>query len=119
VAAVGLLVFYLLVHWAVVRLAPGLPKWLGAIVANGPAGAVFFLGLPGGLIFGKGEGAEAVLLYVGVSLVVMALRAEAGCEVMTLPNMIFGRSTQLPCLLFSPIDALERRMGRKNSAFPG
>lgn len=113
--AVSLLVLYLLVHWVLTHQVRGLSSWVGVLVAAGPPALVFFLGLPGGLIFGRGEGAVAVLLYIGVSLVVMAVRADPGCEVMTLPNLIFGKETELPCFLFSPIDSLERRMGRKTA----
>lgn len=111
--AVALLILYLLVHWALARHARPLSNWLGVVLAAGPPALLFFLGLPGGLIFGRGEGAVAVLLYIGVSLVVMALRADPGCEVMTLPNLIFRKDTQLPCFLFSPIDALERKIRRR------
>lgn len=115
--AVVLLIFYLMVYWALIRYVGGLSNWLGVLVAAGPVGLVFFLGLPGRLIFGRGEGALAVLVYIGVSLIVMAVRADPGCEVMTLPNLIFGKDTRLPCFLFSPIDAIERKVrGHKGEA---
>lgn len=52
--------------------------WAGVLVAAGPSAVIFFLGLPGDPIYGRGEGAVAVLFYIGVSLVVMALRGGPG-----------------------------------------
>jgi len=106
----GLLIFFTLIHWLITRYWGTINPWLGTLIANGPGVLVFVLGMPGGLIFGRGEGVLAVLLYVGVSLVVAAFRADPGCEVMSLPALIFRRHTQLPCILFSPIDALERKL---------
>jgi hypothetical protein len=56
-----------------------------------------------------------VFLYIGASLIVMAARGDPGCEVMTLPNVILGKETELPCLLFSPIDALEKKVGKRDA----
>jgi hypothetical protein len=105
-----LLIFYLLVHLLIARYFPTINPWVGAIIANVPAGLVFVLGLPGGWIFGRGEGFLGSALYVGVSLLLAALRADPGCEVMTLPAVVFRKHTNLACLLFSPIDAIERRL---------
>jgi hypothetical protein len=83
--AVALLILYLLIHWVLTHHVRTLSSCLGVLVAAGPAALIFFLGLPGGPIFGLGEGAVAVLLYIGASLIVMAARGDPGCEVMTLP----------------------------------
>ena len=40
---------------------------------------------------------------------VVAVRADGGCEVMAIPSLIFGRYTHLACIVFSPIDWLERK----------
>jgi hypothetical protein len=108
--ALALLAFYVGVHRVLTRYGNTIPSGLGLLIAVGPPALVFFLGLPGGLIFGKGEGMGAVLLYIGVSLVAMAWRADPGCEVLTLPNGIFRNYVQLPCILFTPIDTLERKL---------
>jgi hypothetical protein len=50
------------------------------------------------------------LTFLLVSLVIAVLRGDAGCEVMSLPALLFGRGTSLPSILFSPIDWLERRI---------
>ena len=106
----GLFVSYAAVHVAVLRFASGLNAWLGGFFALAPVVAAFLaLGAPGGL---------GALLYIGVSLVAAAVRADAGCEVMTLPGMCTGRRTHLVCLVFSPFDWVEEKLpsARANGA---
>ncbi len=105
----GLLVFYLLLAWSTVRFSLTLHPWLGSFLSNGLIGLVMLAGIPNGWIFGRGEGFIGAAAYVGVSLMVAAWRADPGCEVMTLPAALLGRHTSLPCLLFTPLDALERK----------
>jgi hypothetical protein len=100
--AFGLAVVYLLLGFAVAAFAPGINRWLGAIVAMVPASMVFLLGGPAGQI--------AVLGFLGVSLGLAALRADPGCEVMSIPAFLTGRRTHLACLLFTPLDWLELRL---------
>jgi len=45
---------------------------------------------------------DAVLLFVGGSMVLAALRGSAGCE-------LLRRSDQIACAVFTPIDSLEQR----------
>lgn len=65
------------------------------------------------LIFGRGEGFIGAAAYVGLSLLPAAWRADPGCEVMTLPAVLLGRHNTLPCILFTPLDALERNLRRR------
>jgi hypothetical protein len=51
----------------------------------------------------------AVLLFVGLSMVLAALRGYAGCEMLALSNWLLGRSDQIACAVFTPIDSLEQR----------
>lgn len=106
----GLFIFYLLVHLVVVRFFPTPSQWVGLAIANVPAGLVFLLGLPGGWILGQGEGFLGAALYVGVSLLFATLRADPGCEVMTLPALIFGKHANLACAVFTPIDIIEKKL---------
>lgn len=53
-----------------------------------------------------------ILAFFGVSLVVQALRGDRGCEVMTLPTLVFRRPAHFPCLLFSPLDRFEESIYR-------
>jgi len=52
---------------------------------------------------------DAVLLFVGGSLVLAALRGYAGCELLAASNWLLRRSDQIACAVLTPIDSLERR----------
>lgn len=108
VAAVLVLV-YILVHGLLAARSVGARPWLGALAALAPLVLVYVLGIGGGPILGAGEGQLAALSFLGVSLVLAGLRGNTGCEVMALPNALTRRATHLACLVFSPIDRLERR----------
>ena len=101
--AIGLLAFYALLHFAIVRLTPKIDRVLGAILAFGPFLAVFLLGY-------GGPAATGALTFLSASLILAAIRADPGCEVMTIPAIFSGKHTHLACLLFSPIDWCERKM---------
>ncbi len=47
--------------------------------------------------------------FLGVSMLVAALRGYAGCEVLAVPNAITGRRDQIGCVLYTPIDVAEAR----------
>ncbi len=51
---------------------------------------------------------DAMLLFYGGSMLLAARRGFAGCEVLALSNWVLRRDDQVGCLLFSPIDSLER-----------
>ena len=99
--AVGLLVLYGLVHVGVSKYAATLNPWIGAFLAQTPAAAVAVVGGASGLV--------GVMAYIGVSLLVAGWRADAGCEAMSIPGVLFGRRTHLVCILFSPLDWLEEK----------
>lgn len=99
---VGLAVLYLLLGFGVAAFVPGINRWLGAIVAMVPAAMAFLLG--------GAAGQMGVLGFLGVSLGLGALRADPGCEVMSIPAFLTGRRTHLACLLFTPLDGLELRL---------
>ncbi len=99
---IGEFVFYAALHLAVFLLVPSVNRWVGALVAVTPVALVFVLGgTPGTL---------GSLLFVGVSLLLTAVRNDAGCEVMTLPGMVFGQRTHLVCVVMSPIDWVEEKI---------
>ena len=58
----------------------------------------------------------AVWSFLGVSMLVAALRGYAGCEVLAIPNAITGRRDQIGCVLYTPIDVAE---ARSKAARPG
>jgi hypothetical protein len=110
-AAVGvfLIVVYILLRRLVGNRSAVVGSWLGAMLALVPLVLVYALGAGGGPIFGAGEGQLGALTFLGVSLVLAGLRADSGCEVMAVPNALAGKRNHLACLVFSPIDRLERR----------
>jgi hypothetical protein len=100
----GLLGAYSLIHIVVSR----------RIIAFGPClGAVVPLGLLVALYVAGGPGSLAAVTFLGVSLVVAGMSAAPGCELMAIPGILFGKHTELACLIFSPLDWLERKLRNK------
>jgi hypothetical protein len=54
---------------------------------------------------------HAMWFYLGFSLLVAAVRGYAGCEVMAISNWVTGRNDQVGCVIFSPLDAIEKKIG--------
>lgn len=52
---------------------------------------------------------DAALLFFGASMLLAALRGYAGCEVLAISNWLLRRDDQVGCVVFDPVDALERR----------
>lgn len=52
---------------------------------------------------------DAALIFYGASLLLAAARGYAGCEVLAVPNWLLHRDDQVGCVVFAPVDALERR----------
>jgi hypothetical protein len=50
---------------------------------------------------------DATLIFVGSSLLLAALRGNAGCEFLALSNWLLRRADQLACAIFTPIDSME------------
>lgn len=99
----GLVVFYLGLHFVILRMAPRFNRVIGAILAFGPFLAVYLLGY-------GGPAATGALTFLSISLLLAAIRGDSGCEVMTIPAVFTGKHTHLACLLFSPIDWCERNV---------
>ena len=99
---VGLTIFYAVVHWLVSSYLPALNRWLGALLAVMPVLLVF--------VFGGVLGQVGAASFLAVSLLLAAIRADAGCEVMSIPSLALGRRTHLMCLLFSPLDWVEEKI---------
>jgi hypothetical protein len=52
---------------------------------------------------------DAALIFYGASMLLAAARGYAGCEVLAVPNWLLRRDDQVGCVLFAPVDAMERR----------
>jgi hypothetical protein len=111
VLIVGLIGAYGLIHIFISRriLGPG----LGAFVAVGLLVALCVFSWPAIAILERGQGTLAAVTFLSISLLIAGWRAVPGCELMAIPDVLFGRCTDMPCLIFSPLDWLERRLRRK------
>ena len=106
----GLIGIYTLIHLLVSRRNSPLYGGLGAVTALGALVALYLAGGSGSLILGRGEGQLAAVTFLGLSLVVAGARADPGCEVMSIPATFLRKHTELACLIFSPLDGLERKL---------
>lgn len=49
----------------------------------------------------------ALYAFFGLSMVIAAVKGFDGCEILALPNLLFGRNDAIWCPLYSAIDATE------------
>jgi hypothetical protein len=106
----GLIGVYSLIHIVVSRRIIALGPSLGAILPPGLLVALYIAGASGLPIVGRGKGELAAVTFLGISLVVAGVRAVPGCELMAIPDVFFRKHTELTCLIFSPLDRLERKL---------
>jgi hypothetical protein len=110
-------VLALLVFPAAALAAAGLRarRHPGGLRATGPAGhavnAAVFAALYATPWYAPTLGftSDAALLFYGASMLLAAARGYAGCEVLAVPNWLLRRDDQVGCVVFAPVDALERR----------
>jgi hypothetical protein len=60
--------------------------------------------------------AGGAAIFYGTTLLVVAWRAQPGCEATVLSNWVLGRDDQLGCPVFSPVDEAEARLNARRSA---
>jgi hypothetical protein len=92
---------------------------VGGAIALGVLVAVYLAGATHLPLVGQGRGELVAVTFLGVSLVVAGLRADPGCEVMAIPGALLRRTAELPCLFFSPLDALEWKWRRRRRSRGG
>lgn len=68
-----------------------------------------------GLWRGIDASGGAFIVFIGLAMLLAALFRYGGCEIMAIPNLILRRDYIVFCLLFSPIDRLERRINERLS----
>jgi hypothetical protein len=115
VIVLGLIGVYSLIHIVVSRRILAFGPCLGTVVASGLLIGVYVAGASRSPILGRGKGELAAVTFLGVSLVVAGVRPAPGCELMAIPGVLFGKHTELACIIFSPLDRLERRLLSKRS----
>ena len=109
----GLVGAYSLIHIVVSRRIVAFGPCLGAVVAAGLLVALYLAGSSELPILGRGKGQLAAVTFLGLSLVVAGVRAASGCELMVIPGVLFGKHTELTCLIFSPLDTFESKWRSK------
>lgn len=110
--ALGLIGFpALLLAWQRLRARRNLPP----LQATGPAGATITT-LIGLALWATpwyapalGFTSDATLLFLGTSMLLAAIHGYAGCEVLAASNWLLSRDDQLGCILFGPVDNLEKK----------
>lgn len=101
----GEIVFYAALHLIISKFFRRVNPWLGAVIAVTPVALVF--------VFGGPAGSLGTLIFIGVSLLLTAIRADGGCEVMTIPGIFLRNRTHLVCIAFSPIDWVEAWVAKR------
>jgi hydrogenase/urease accessory protein HupE len=78
---------------------------------------VYFIGVVVAVGFWRGIDASfaTFAVFIGLAMILAALFRYGGCEVTAIPNLILRRDYIVFCLLFSPIDRLERRFNEWSS----
>ena len=114
----GLIGVYSLIHIVISRRISAFGPRLGAVAAWGLLAAPCLASAPGSPILGRGVGELAAVTFLGISLVVAGVRAAPGCELMAIPGLLFRKHTELACLIFSPLDWLERKWRSKRGVEP-
>jgi len=109
----GLIGVYSLIHVLVSRRIVAFGSCLGAVVAFGLLVTLYIAGASVLPILGHGKSQLAAATFLGISLVVAGVSAAPGCELMAIPGVFFGKHTELACLIFSPLDRLERKWRSK------
>jgi hypothetical protein len=109
----GLIGVYSLIHIVVSRRIISFGPCVTAVLAAALLVALYAAGASSLPILGRGKGQLAAVTFLGISLIVAGLRAAPGCEVMAIPGLLFRKHTELACLIFSPLDSLERKLRSK------
>ena len=110
----GLIGAYCLIQILVSRPIVPFNSFLGVVVATGLLVGLYAAGASKLPIFSRGKGELAAVTFLGISLLVAGVRAVPGCELMAIPGLFFRKDAELACLIFSPLDRLERKLRGKH-----
>ncbi len=105
---IGLAAYYILLDISITNILPNINPILGVVLANLP---ILLM-----VLIGRNAVPLSALSFLGISLILTGLRADNGCELMSIPGLVFNRHTHLGCFFFSPIDWLEKKTsGRRKT----
>jgi hypothetical protein len=62
------------------------------------------------------DGAVAIWIFIGLSVLIAAVRGDAGCEAVAIPNALARRTYPTGCVVYAAIDAAEARRARASAA---
>jgi len=105
----GLIAAYCVIH-VVSRRVGGFDRYFGSTLVHALLVALYVAGFFRVPAFGGGRGQLAAVTFLGVSLIVAGVRAIPGCELMAIPDLFLRKDVELGCLIFSPLDKLERKL---------
>lgn len=96
------------------RHVTGFGPWVWTIL-----GTAILVGLYAGGSFplpivGNGKGQLATFTFLGISLAIAGVRGLPGCEIMAIPSIFVRGKTNLPCIIFTPLDKLEHKLRTKH-----
>ena len=102
-----------LIEWSFRRWTPGAlrPRHM---ICSGPGCAlvaVLVIANAATVAPTSADGSVTIWVWLGVSMLVAAARGYGGCEVLAIPNLLTGRRDQIGCLLYTPIDRVDLRLG--------
>ena len=80
--------------------------------ATGPLAHVINIGIFA-VLYGIEATSDPALVFYGTSMLLAAVRGDAGCEVLAVSNWLLRRDDQIGCVLFSPVDAAESQVVRR------
>ena len=106
----ALVVAYCAIHFAVSRRVIGFGPHLATILVHGLLIGLYVAGFSRAPVFGGGKGQLAAVTFFGVSVLTAGIRGVAGCELMEIPDLLLRKDVELGCLIFSPLDNLERKL---------
>lgn len=98
----GLMVFYIVVLLAINKRFASMHRWFGAWLVLLPVALL--------ILFGGLSTRLAAAAYMGISLLLQAVRGDVCCEVLLMPSILVNQPTHLLSALFAPIDWVESRL---------
>ncbi len=113
IGALGFPVVVLALQWLRARLSPERFEATGPVATTLNILVFIALVLTPGYAPAFAVTSDAALVFYGGSMLVAALRGYGGCEVLAISNWLLRRDDQIGCLVFSPLDAAERRLERR------